>query len=45
MCVPDLDGLLVWMPLQGKEKWTVDMVKDLGGKLNYFGYSESLFGR
>ena len=26
----------------GKEKWAVDMVKDLGGKLNYFGYSESL---
>ena len=26
----------------GKEKWAVDMVKDLSGKLNYFGYSESL---
>lgn len=27
----------------GKEKWTVDMISDLGGKLSYFGYSESLF--
>lgn len=26
----------------GKEKWAVDMVADLGGKLNMFGYSESL---
>lgn len=26
----------------GKEKWTVNMVNDLGGKLNMFGYSESL---
>lgn len=26
----------------GKEKWAVDMVRDLGGKLNMFGYSESL---
>jgi len=26
----------------GNEKWAVDLVKDLGGKLNYFGYSESL---
>lgn len=26
----------------GKEKWAVDMVHDLGGKLNMFGYSESL---
>ena len=27
----------------GKEIWAVDMISDLGGKLNYFGYSESLF--
>jgi len=27
----------------GKEKWTMDMVSNLGGKLNMFGYSESLF--
>jgi outer membrane protein assembly factor BamB len=27
----------------GKVKWAVEMVKDLGGKINYFGYSESLF--
>ena len=27
----------------GKEKWTADIVKDLGGKLSQFGYSESLF--
>jgi len=27
----------------GKEKWAVNMVADLGGKMNYFGYSESLF--
>lgn len=26
----------------GKVKWTVDMIKDLGGKLNMFGSSESL---
>jgi outer membrane protein assembly factor BamB len=26
----------------GKERWAVDMVNDLGGKLNQFGYSESL---
>jgi len=26
----------------GKEKWAVDMINDLGGKLNMFGYSESL---
>jgi outer membrane protein assembly factor BamB len=26
----------------GKEKWTVNMVNDLGGKMNMFGYSESL---
>lgn len=26
----------------GKEKWAVNMVDDLGGKLNMFGYSESL---
>jgi len=26
----------------GKEKWAVSMVTDLGGKLNMFGYSESL---
>ncbi len=26
----------------GKEKWAVNMVADLGGKLNMFGYSESL---
>jgi len=26
----------------GKERWTVNMVRDLGGKLNMFGYSESL---
>jgi len=26
----------------GKEKWTVNMVTDLGGVLNMFGYSESL---
>lgn len=26
----------------GKERWTVDMIRDLGGKGNYFGYSESL---
>jgi outer membrane protein assembly factor BamB len=26
----------------GKEKWTANMVSDLGGKLNMFGYSESL---
>lgn len=26
----------------GVEKWTVDMVADLGGKPGYFGYSESL---
>lgn len=26
----------------GKELWAVEMVKDLGGKLNMFGYSESL---
>ncbi|MFY9153797.1 MAG: PQQ-binding-like beta-propeller repeat protein [Prolixibacteraceae bacterium] len=26
----------------GAEKWTVDMVADLGGKPGYFGYSESL---
>jgi len=26
----------------GKKKWVVDMVSDLGGKLNMFGYSESL---
>lgn len=26
----------------GKERWAVDMVEDLGGKLNMFGYSESL---
>jgi len=27
----------------GKEKWGVDMVSNLNGKLNMFGYSESLF--
>ncbi len=27
----------------GKVKWTVDMTDDLGGKLNMFGNSESLF--
>lgn len=27
----------------GKEKWAVDMVGNLGGKLNMFGYAESLF--
>ena len=27
----------------GKEKWGINMVSDLGGKLNMFGYSESLF--
>ncbi|MBL7969017.1 MAG: PQQ-binding-like beta-propeller repeat protein [Prolixibacteraceae bacterium] len=27
----------------GKERWAVNMVTDLGGKLNMFGYSESLF--
>jgi len=27
----------------GKEKWAVNMISDLGGKANYFGYSESLF--
>lgn len=27
----------------GKEKWAVDMVSNLDGKLNLFGYSESLF--
>jgi outer membrane protein assembly factor BamB len=27
----------------GKAKWTVNMISDLGGKPNYFGYSESLF--
>lgn len=27
----------------GKIKWTVDMIADLGGKLNMFGNSESLF--
>jgi len=26
----------------GKERWAVNMVSDLGGKLNMFGYSESL---
>ncbi len=26
----------------GKEIWTVDIVKDLGGKVNMFGFSESL---
>ncbi len=26
----------------GKEKWVVNMVNDLGGKMNMFGYSESL---
>ncbi len=26
----------------GKEKWAVEMVKDLGGLMGYFGYSESL---
>jgi len=26
----------------GKERWAVDMIRDLGGKGNYFGYSESL---
>jgi len=26
----------------GKERWAVEMVKELGGKLNMFGYSESL---
>lgn len=26
----------------GKEKWAVNMVNDLGGKMNMFGYSESL---
>lgn len=26
----------------GKEKWTVNMVSDLGGVINMFGYSESL---
>ena len=26
----------------GKEKWAINMVDDLGGKLNMFGYSESL---
>jgi len=26
----------------GKERWSVNMVSDLGGKLNMFGYSESL---
>jgi outer membrane protein assembly factor BamB len=26
----------------GKERWSVNMVNDLGGKLNMFGYSESL---
>jgi outer membrane protein assembly factor BamB len=26
----------------GKEKWSVDMVSNLGGKLNMFGYAESL---
>ncbi|MDP3180756.1 MAG: PQQ-like beta-propeller repeat protein [Bacteroidota bacterium] len=26
----------------GKERWAVEMFKDLGGKLNMFGYSESL---
>jgi outer membrane protein assembly factor BamB len=28
--------------VSGKEKWTVNMVTDLGGKINMFGYSESL---
>lgn len=27
----------------GKERWAVDMVNDLGGKMNMFGYSESLY--
>lgn len=27
----------------GKERWSVDTVSGLGGKLSYFGYSESLF--
>lgn len=26
----------------GQEKWAMDMVAGLGGKMNYFGYSESL---
>lgn len=26
----------------GKEKWSLEMTNNLGGKLNYFGYSESL---
>lgn len=26
----------------GKERWAINMVSDLGGKLNMFGYSESL---
>lgn len=28
--------------LTGKEQWSVEMVKDLGGRENQFGYSESL---
>lgn len=27
----------------GTERWVVNMVADLGGKMNFFGYSESLF--
>jgi outer membrane protein assembly factor BamB len=27
----------------GKERWAVDMVNDLGGKMNMFGYSESVY--
>ena len=42
MFVQDWGEWPVFETETGKEKWAVDMVQDLGGKLNMFGYSESL---